>query len=202
MRHHFPPRTTPPRRWQPLSDAEWAALAPFLPAATGPGRPLPEGGLRTRLDGIFWVAAAGCPWDGLPPRHGSADTVSRHFRRLTHTGLWETLLYALAHPACPAPLRALEHWVCRAARRATRLRGLRLIVLARRVGLLSALRAPPRLLPDPDLSETVQRAVESIFKKIEAGSNTPALRQGLRLCGRLLRLAGGRRRIPRCLEPA
>lgn len=195
----LPSRYTPPRRWQPLSDAEWTALLPFLPATTGPGRPLRDA--RTRMDGIFWVAAAGCPWAGLPPRYGRADTVSRHFRRLSHAGLWETLLRALAAPGCPAPLQALEHWICRACRRAVRLRGIGLIALARRLGLLSALRAPPWLLPDPDLSETVRRALDSVVASIRRGIWAGA-RHRLRLCIGLFRTAGGRRRIPRCLEPA
>src|SRR3712207_5323725 len=143
-------RYTPVRRWQPLTDAEWDALLPFVLVQDRPGRPLRDA--RARMDAILRVAASGSAWHTVPPRFGKPDTVSRHFRRLAHAGLWERLLRALARPDPPLALLAIEHWVVRACRRATRLRGLRIIVLARRLGLLSALRAPPWLLPDPSSS--------------------------------------------------
>ncbi|MFC7554057.1 hypothetical protein ACFQU7_20405 [Pseudoroseomonas wenyumeiae] len=43
-----------------------------------------------------------------PARYGKADTVSRYFRRLTHAGLWQKLLHALAEAAPNHPLRQLE----------------------------------------------------------------------------------------------
>ncbi len=81
MRRHY----TEPRRWQPLTDAEWDALLPFVLVREGPGRPLRDA--RARMDAVFWVAASGSAWATLPPRFGRADTVSRHFRRLSHAGL-------------------------------------------------------------------------------------------------------------------
>ena len=194
-RHH-----TPVRRWQPVSDAEWDALLPFVVVQNGPGRPLRDA--RARMDAISWTAAAGSAWHAVPPRFGRADTVSRHFRRLAHAGLWERLLRALARLDAPQALLALEHWIVRACRRATRLRGLRIIVLARRLGFLSALRAPPWLLPDPDLSEAVHRRLFAVAER--------AFREGLRTvppgffgaCAKLMGIAAGRRRIPRSLQPA
>ena len=67
-----------------------------------------------------------------------------YFRRLTHNGLWTRLLTLLAETHPNHPLRAIEHRICRAARRAYRILGLRLILLARRLGLRSALPGPPR----------------------------------------------------------
>src|SRR3954471_21654593 len=99
---HFTPR----RPWAPLSAAEWAALAPFLRATATPGRPLDDP--RARLDAIFHAAVTGDPWRLLPEQFGKAFTVARHFRRLSHAGLWQRLMYALAHPAAPPALRALE----------------------------------------------------------------------------------------------
>ncbi|MBD0271513.1 MAG: transposase [Acetobacteraceae bacterium] len=195
---HRPHNYTPVRRWQPLSDAEWDALLPFVLVQNGPGRPLRDA--RRRMDAIFWIAASGSAWHTAPPRFGKADTISRHFRRLAHAGLWERLLRALARPDAPRALLAVEHWIVRACRRATRLRGLRIIVLARRL-LRSALRAPAWLLPDPDLSELVHRRLFAVADR--------ALREGFHtvprgffgLCAKLVGAAGGRRRIPRCLEP-
>ena len=192
-------RYTPVRRWQPLSDAEWDALLPFVLVQDRPGRPLKDA--RRRMDAIFWTAAAGSAWHALPPRFGKADTVSRHFRRLARAGLWERLLRALARPDAPGALLAVEHWIVRACRRAARVCGLRIVVLARRLGLLSALKAPPWLLPDPDLSEWVRRRALSALDRIALGGHRD-LRMGFfDLCAKLFRTAAGRRRIPRCLEP-
>ena len=165
-----------------------------------PGRPLRDA--RARMDAIFWIAAAGAPWAALPPRFGKPDTVGRHFRRLAQAGLWERLLRALSRPDAPPALRAVEHRICCACRRATRLLGLRIIVLARRLGFLSALRGPSWYLPDPDLSELVQRRLFAVVAR--------ALKHGFRtvprgffgVCAKLLGTVGGRKRIPRCLEPA
>jgi transposase len=200
--HRHPPRRrdyTEPRRWQPLSDAEWDELLPFVLVQDRPGRPLKDA--RRRMDAVFWVAASGSPWRTLPARFGKPDTISRHFRRLAHMGLWERLLRALARPDAPAPLRALEYWVCSACRRATRVRGLRVIVLARRLCFLSTLKGPSWLLPDPDLSELVFRRLNPVLER--------AYRHGLRTvpegflatCRYLLGAAAGKRRIPRCLRP-
>jgi hypothetical protein len=154
------------------------------------------------MDAIFWTAAAGSPWHALPPRFGKPDTVSRHFRRLRDAGLWERLLRALARPDAPAALLALEHWICCACRRVGARRDLQLLVLARRLGFLSALRAPSHMLPKPDLSENVHRWMLPVLEDAyEHGMR--AIPPGfLRLCIRLLGFAGGRQRIPRRFQPA
>ena len=197
--HRRPGRLTPARRWQPLDDAEWGALLPFVSVQNGPGRPLRDA--SRRMDAIFWTAASGSAWHATPTRFGKADMVGRHFRRLTHAGLWERLLRALARPDCPPALLAIEHWIVRACRRATRLRGLRIIVLARRLGLSSALRGPSWYLLDPDLSEYVRRRALAELDRVARGGYRD-LRMGFfDLCAKLFRTAAGRRRIPRCLEP-
>ncbi|MBD0275280.1 MAG: transposase, partial [Acetobacteraceae bacterium] len=154
-------RFTPARRWQPLEDAEWDALLPFVLVREGPGRPLKDA--RRRMDALFWVAASGSAWRTVPPRFGRADTIGRHFRRLCHAGLWERLLKALA----------------------------------RRLGLLSALRAPSHLLPKPDLSELVQRWLRRAAEGArEHGLDAETL-DVLRFCHRLGRFAAGRKRLGR-----
>ena len=136
-----------------MTDLEWHALMPFVLRRAGPGRPLRE--LRERMDAVFWVAAHHAKWRELPEEFGRWGTVARHFRRMTHGGLWQRLLIELRGTDRRHPLRAIEHFICRAARRAYRLLGLHLIVLARRLGLSAALPGPPWLLPDPDLSHRV-----------------------------------------------
>ncbi len=121
--------------------------------------------------------------------------------------MWERLLRALARPDAPPSLLAVEHWIVRACRRATRMRGLRIIVLARCLGFLSALRGPSWYLPDPDLSEWVHRRLVPVMERAlgRAGGAGPRAVPPppgfLRACAWLLGAAGGRRSIPRCLAP-
>ncbi|MDU7522158.1 MAG: transposase, partial [Roseomonas mucosa] len=156
--------------------------------------------LRLRMDAIFHLALTPHPWRALPPEFGKAQTVAHHFRRLTHNGLWERLLAALAKAPPNHPLRAIEHRICRAARRAYRILGLRLILLARRLDLRSALPGPPWLLPDPDLSETLHSLEIPPFPT-RYGALT-AYRNGLKTLAALHRTAGGRARLPNRLRHA
>jgi len=194
-----PGRLTTPRPWAPLTDREWTCLAPYVArAASRPGPKVED--LRARMDAIFRMAATRDPWRMLPAEYGRPDTVARFFRRLTHEELWQRLLDALATGAVPAHLKAIEHWICRACQRAGRLLGLRFIGLARRLGFLSALRGPPHLVPDPDLTETIRSfplrlAFEPEMQ--EKGRNLV-----LQALSRLHRRCGGVRRIPRALAPA
>lgn len=191
------PHLTPPRPWQRLSDDEWLALLPHVHRAIGPGRPLVE--LRQRFDAIFHVAAGAGPWCALPAALGRAETVSRHFRRLTHAGLWHRLLRALAATPPGHPLRALECWICRACRRAYRIAGLALVVLIRRLGFHSALRGPAHMLPDPDLSERLHAIRLPVPDKPgRAGFWALAILAGTLRRG--FRQAGGRRHVPRALQ--
>ena len=192
-------RFTPARRWQPLSDAEWDALLPFVPVREGPGRPLRDA--RKRMDAVFWVAASGSAWRTAPGRFGRPDTVSRHFRRLCHAGLWGRLLRALARPAAPPALLPLEHWIVSACRRAARLRGPAMVALARRLGLLSALRAPSHLLPKPDLSELVARWLRRAAGDAREHGLDAGTLAFLRFCHRLGRFAAGRGRLGRRFLP-
>ena len=67
---HLP--TARPRHYpSDTSDAEWAVLAPHVPAGTGRGRPIiyPR---RDVVDAIRYLDRTGCQWDALPadfPHH-------------------------------------------------------------------------------------------------------------------------------------
>jgi transposase len=207
--HRLPRRRySPPRPWEPLSDDEWAVLAPFVLCAAGPGRPPRD--LRARLDAVFWMAARPAralgPWRALPTGFGKPDTASRQFRRWAAAGLWSRLLRALADPDYPGIriLRRLESWICRTYRRAWRLFGVAGVALARRLGFLSALRAPSVFLPDPDLSEYVGRCLQPVFDRLDRaapGAFRPPRAGFLKACAWLFGAAGGRRRIPRHMAP-
>jgi transposase len=188
---------TPPLRipHNPLSDAEWQALLPHI-LRRFRGRPCDH---RARFDAIFRVAATDGPWRDLPEPYGKPDTVSRYFRRLTHEGLWEHLLLALASAPEGHPLRNLLAPICRAARRAIRLRGLRIIFLARRLDLKRALPAPPWMCPDPDLSEKLFALQSARLEAVVQGERNRAI-SWLRAMRKCLTVAAGRKYIPRALK--
>jgi transposase len=213
-RHRLPRcRYSPQSDWAPLSDDEWAVLAPFLFRSAGPGRPVRDP--RGRLDAVFWLAAHARrpgrslpPWHALPPEFGKPDTVSRQFRRWAEQGLWSRLLRALADPDRPgiAVLRRLESWICRSYRHAWRVLGVPGVALARRLGFLSALRGPPWCLPDPDLSGHVHRLLRPVGEALSKGGFRAARALMPRpdffaLCGKLLKTAGEDRRRPALHPP-
>lgn len=180
---------------QSLTEHQWAALRPHVERASPQGRPM--GDLRHRMDGIFWLLTTDAPWREVPPKYGQAGTVARHFRRLTHAGVWERLLQALHDLGPEHPLQALRGVIFRAARRAYRLRGLGILVLARRLKFLGALAGPSWLLPDPDLSKRL------VAWQMRHRENFPRfVRQWGKTLRKLLTLAGGRAHIPRSVRLA
>lgn len=196
-----PQRRTPTRPWAPLDDTEWAVLSLHVLRHTA-GRPVQQP--RTRLDAIFWLACqpATARWADLPACFGKPDTVHRQFRRWAKAGLWSRLLRDLARHRDVGGgrvLAAMGSWICRAFRRATRILGLAGILLARRLGFLSALRGPPWLLPDPYLSVWLLPKVEAVCAEIAHGCWPPhATREWMRSARWLLKSALGRG-VPRNL---
>jgi transposase len=181
----------------PLTTPHWAALAPHLARTCASGRPLENP--RARFDALLAHGATARPWREAAPDPREAATLARHFRRLTHAGLWERLLRALAAAAPEDPLRSLEAAICRAARRAYRLRGLALLLLARRLKLRRALPGPPWMLPDPDLSETLS-ADEILDPSAPPRGGITAWRKHWQALRRLRRNALGRRYVRRSLR--
>jgi transposase len=183
------------RPWSPLSDAEWAALAPHLPL-TGAGRPIANP--RARLDAIFQFVTTTIPWSSFRSPHARTDTLHRQFRRWARMGVWSRLLALVAKRRAPKHLKAIADWVAAAHRRTYRILGIPALTLARRLGMRNALPGPSWMLPDPDLSELVHRVVKSVLNRPLTRAAIPLLRT----CRLLLKTAGGRRRIPACLMPS
>ena len=146
---HHRYRYTKPAPWRPITDEEWEYIRPLIVDPHAPGRPIPDP--RARFDACLYAACMPGAWDTLPEQFGKPDTISRTFRRWAHRGVWDNLLIWAASGRFFLP--QLEYLICRAFRRAWRVLGLNALRLARRTGLLTALRAPPHWLPDPDLSE-------------------------------------------------
>jgi transposase len=76
------------------SDAEWAPVAPPLPAPARAGRPR-RWPSRAILDAILHVPRTGCAWRRLPREFPPWPTVRRWFLRLSWTGTFERLAHAL-----------------------------------------------------------------------------------------------------------
>jgi transposase len=172
---------------RPLTDAEYAFLAPHLSARRG----RPPANHRRTLDAILWIAATRLPWRALPERYGRPDTAHRALRRWARSGQLETALLATHAAADDIPAAAgLLHRLCRAFRRMAKLLPLASLLLARRLGLAAALPCAPRHLPDPDLSETATRAALLALENPRA--HPPAL---FRTLANLFRHAGGRLRM-------
>ncbi|MBX9660231.1 MAG: transposase [Nitrospiraceae bacterium] len=119
------PRTYPrgprPRRpawilvpYDRMTDEQWTILSIYLPMPAR-GRPCDQ---RARMDAIFRVAATAGAWHELPAAYGKGRSVARHFQRLTHAGVWERLLQALAASPHGSVLREMEGLICRTAPRA------------------------------------------------------------------------------------
>lgn len=77
-----------------LSDAEWALVAPILPAPAAAGRPR-RWPMRLIFDGILYVLRTGCAWRHLPHDFPPWGTVHRWFLRLSQAGVFERLAHAL-----------------------------------------------------------------------------------------------------------
>jgi transposase len=185
------PLSTTPHPFRPLTDAEFALLARYLPSPEGrPGRPPAD--RRRTLDAIFWIACSTGPWKDLPEHLGRPDTASRALRRWAHSGHMNLLLHEAATSSRATSdrlWRALAWRIARAWRRISRVVPLSMLMLAKRLDLRAALPADPRWLPDPDLSKTVQSQVIAALKRVHD--------QAVGVFGAFARLigqAGGNRR--------
>ena len=77
-----------------VTDAEWALIAPHMPAAKPLGRPR-EIELRAVLDAILYIARTGCQWRMLPKDFPPFTTVQGYFYDWRDNGLFENINFAL-----------------------------------------------------------------------------------------------------------
>ena len=80
------------RRYE-LTDAEWAVIAPLIPAAASTGRP--QRPAREVFNGIFWILRSGSPWRDLPERYGPWQSVYHRFNSWRREGVIDRILEAL-----------------------------------------------------------------------------------------------------------
>lgn len=88
----------------PLSDAQWAAIAPLLPRPARTGRPRADD--RRTLEGILYVVRNSCRWHDLPQRYGDPVTCWRRFVQWERAGLWERIWETLLATLEPAARQA------------------------------------------------------------------------------------------------
>jgi transposase len=69
-----------------LTDAEWAMIAPFLPAGSKRGRPR-KTNLRAVVEAILYMASTGCQWRAIPKDFPPYSTVQGYFYAWSHGGL-------------------------------------------------------------------------------------------------------------------
>ena len=83
------------------TDAEWALIAPLMPAVRWTGRPRTTD-LREVFNAILYIATTGCQWRMLPNDFPSVSTVRRYFYDWRDNGLLRELnrqLVAVARQA-------------------------------------------------------------------------------------------------------
>jgi putative transposase len=77
-----------------LTDAEWALLAPLLPAPARRGRPR-SWPLRLLVNALFYVLRTGCAWRYLPREYPPWQTAYTTFRQWRLHGVWQRVHEAL-----------------------------------------------------------------------------------------------------------
>lgn len=76
-----------------LTDAQWAAIEPFLPRNQPGARRVDD---RRVLSGIIHVLKTGCRWCDCPKEYGPPTTIYNRFNRWSRRGFWVDLVEALA----------------------------------------------------------------------------------------------------------
>ncbi len=77
-----------------LSDAQWAQLAPLLPAAKRGGRPA-KYSRRDLVNAILYVLRTGGSWRMLPHDFPPWQSVYGYFRRWCQAGVWQQVHHRL-----------------------------------------------------------------------------------------------------------
>ena len=91
-----------------LTAAEWARIAPLLPARRTKGTYYEDH--RRVLNGMLYRHATGCAWRDLPERYGPWSTVASRQRRWTREGLWDRVRAALQRELADAGRIDWELW--------------------------------------------------------------------------------------------
>ena len=81
-----------------LTGQQWQIIETILPPdpvrEDRRGRPWSD--RRTTLNGILWILRTGAPWQDLPEKYGSYQTVHRRFQNWVRSKVLEQVLLAVA----------------------------------------------------------------------------------------------------------
>jgi transposase len=83
-----------------LTDEQWAAIRPYIPAREL-AAPTPKGGrpwvdAREVLNAVLWVLRTGAPWADIPRRFPAYQTCHRRYQQWVREGVLTRILRALA----------------------------------------------------------------------------------------------------------
>lgn len=81
-----------------VTDAEFALIAPLLPAPKRGGR-VRTTSLREVLNAVLYLLRSGCPWRMLPKDFPPKSTVYGYFRRFGQEGVWHQIWMLLTMAA-------------------------------------------------------------------------------------------------------
>ena len=98
-----------------LSDAQWAAIEPFMPRNQPGARRVDD---RRTISGIVHVIKSGCRWRDCPSEYGPHTTVYNRFNRWSRRGFWRHMLAALAEAGWVTESAALDSTYVKAHRSA------------------------------------------------------------------------------------
>ena len=88
--------------FEPLRDAQWAAIGPIVESTRGPGGAATD--LRRIVDGVRWVLQRDAKWREVPTHYGRATTVWRWYERWCSDGTWAQV-EATINGAAAQPVR-------------------------------------------------------------------------------------------------
>ena len=85
-----------------FTDAQWAIIEPYMPAAKRRGRPRLHS-YRAIINGIFYLLRTGCTWDMMPNDLPPWATCQHYFSLWKRNGTWQKM-----HDALHEKLRVKE----------------------------------------------------------------------------------------------
>src|SRR5260370_33654535 len=163
-----------------LTDAAWAWIAPYLPAARSGGRPRTTD-LRAVLNAIFYLLRTGCQWRLLPREFPRQGTVYHYFRAWKDAGVLAELQRALHEQArlsrgrlpCPSvvildgqSVKTTERGGIRGFDGHKRVKGRKRHILVDTFGLLIACRVEPADISDRTAAALLLGGLGVLFPNI------------------------------------
>ncbi len=85
-------------RREELSDIQWTVIEPLIPkpAVRADRKGRPRRSNREVMNGILWILRSGARWYDLPVRFPPYQTCHRRFQEWVHSGVFRSILEALA----------------------------------------------------------------------------------------------------------